>query len=83
MCSPVSSVVANLVMEHVETRVLETFADLPRLGTRCVDDTFVIIKKSKLSEFFTHLNTIDSFIQFTMEQENGECFPFSDLLIKR
>jgi len=43
---------------------------------------FVIIKKSKLSEFFTHLNTIESFIQFTTKQENEECFLFLDLLTK-
>jgi len=32
--SPVSSVVANLVMENIETRALETFADPPRLWKR-------------------------------------------------
>jgi len=31
MGSPVSSVVANLVMEDIETRALETFTDPPRL----------------------------------------------------
>jgi len=83
MDSPVSSVVANLIMEDVEKRALETFADPPRLWKRYVDDTFVIIKKSKLSEFFTHVNTIESFIQLTMEQEKEECLPFLEFLIKR
>ena len=49
--SHVSSVVTNLVMENVETRALETFADHTRLRKRYADNTFVIIKKSKLSEF--------------------------------
>jgi len=40
------------------------------------------MKRSKLSEFLTHLNTIESSIQFTMEKEKG-CLLFSDLLIKR
>jgi len=31
MGSPVSSVVANVVMEDIETRALETFTDPPRL----------------------------------------------------
>jgi len=66
---PVSSVVANLVMENIETRALETLADPPRLWKRYVDDIFVIMKRSKLSEFLTHLNTTESFIQFTMEKE--------------
>jgi len=43
MGSPVSSVVANLVMEDIETWALETFTDPPRLWKRYVDDTFVII----------------------------------------
>jgi len=42
--SPVSSIVANLVMENIETRALETFAEPPRLWKRYVDDTFVIMK---------------------------------------
>jgi len=68
-------------MENIETRALETFADPPRLWKRYVDDTFVIMKRSKLSEFLTHLNTIESSIQFTMEKEG--CLPFLDLLSKR
>jgi len=32
MGSPVSSIVANLVMENIETRAPETFADPPRFG---------------------------------------------------
>jgi len=56
MGSPVSSVVANLVM---------------------------IMKRSKLSEFLTHLNKIENSIQFTMEKEKEGCLPFLDLLVKR
>jgi len=41
------------------------------------------VKRSKLSEFLTHLNTIESSIQFTMEKEKEGCLPFLDLLIKR
>jgi len=37
----------------------------------------------KLSEFFTHPSTKESFIQFTMEQDNEACFPVFDLLTKR
>jgi len=69
MGSPVSSVVANLVMEGIETRALETFTDPLRLWKRYVDNTFVIMKRSKLSEFLTHLNKIKNSIQFTMEKE--------------
>jgi len=37
-------------------------------------------EKSKLSEFLTHLNTIESSIQFTMEKEKEGCLPFLNLL---
>jgi len=54
-------------MQDVEKRALETFADPPRFWKRYVDDIFVIIKKSNLSEFFTRANTIESFVQLTVE----------------
>jgi len=34
-----------------------------------MDDTFVSMTKSKLSEFLTHLNTTESSISLTMEKE--------------
>jgi len=69
-------------MENIEARALETFTDPPRLWKRYVDDTFVITNKSKLSEFLTHLNTIESSIQFTMEKEKEGCLLFLNLLNK-
>jgi len=48
MDSPVSSVVANLVMENIETRTLETFADHPRQWKRYVDDTYCDDEKIKV-----------------------------------
>jgi len=36
------------------------------------------MKKSKVSEFFTYLNMIESSIQFTTEQEKEECLLFLD-----
>jgi len=47
MGCPVSSVVANLVMEDIEARALETFTDPPRLWKRYVDDTFVIMRRDQ------------------------------------
>ena len=73
----VSVVVANLVMEDVETRAFETFAHPPpppppppRLWLRYVDDTFVIIEKKILDIFFDHINHLELSIKFTMETEN-------------
>jgi len=41
------------------------------------------MKRSKLSEFLTHLNKIENSIRFTMEKEKEGCLPFLDLLVKR
>ena len=59
------------------------FGNLCRSSTfveKIVYDTFVITKKSKLCEFFTHLNTIESSNQYTKEQKKEEYLPFLDLL---
>ena len=83
MGSPVSVVVANLVMEDVETRAIETFAHPPRLWLFYVDDTFVIIEKKFLNVFFDHINNLEPSIKFTMETENDDQLPFLDTLIQR
>ena len=54
MGSPVSVVVANLVMEDVEERAIESFGQPPRVWMRFVDDTFVILDKVAVDKFFSH-----------------------------
>ena len=84
MDSPVSVVEANLVMEDVETRAIETFLHPPsRFWLRYVDDTFVIIEKKFLNIFFDHINNLEPSIQFTMETKNDNQLPFLDTLIQR
>ena len=50
--SPVSNVIAYLVMEDVEKRALPTFHSPPKIWKRYVDDTFVIINKNSVENFF-------------------------------
>ena len=84
MDSPVSVVEANLVMEDVETRAIETFLHPPsRFWLRYVNDTFVIIEKKFLNIFFDHINNLEPSIQFTMETKNDSQLPFLDTLIQR
>ena len=45
MGSPLSPIVANIYVEHFETRALETAPHPPSLWKRYVDDTFVIQKQ--------------------------------------
>ena len=83
MGSPVSAVVANLVMEDVEERVIDSFGQPPRVWKRFVDDTFVILDKVAVDKFFTHLNQIQTSIKFTMEGEKDNCISFLDISITR
>ena len=47
MGSPVSVIIANLVMENVEEEAMSTFLNPPKFWRIYVDDTFVIIKKNR------------------------------------
>jgi len=72
-----------LTTYNIETRVLETLIESPCLWKGMYVDGFVITKKSKLSEFLTHLNIIESSIQFTKEKVKEGCLLFLDLFIRR
>lgn len=85
MGSPLSPVVANLFMEHLEERALNTTALRPKMWIRYVDDTFVIWPhgNAELKEFHRHLNHQNTSIQFTIEEEKEEKIPFLDVLVRR
>ena len=70
MGSPVSVVVADLVMEDVESRALTTFPSSPRFWKRYVDDTCCALRTDLVEDFHCHLNSIESSIQFTLETES-------------
>ena len=56
--SPVSVIIANLVMENVEEVAMSIFLNPPKFWRRFVDDTFVIIKKQRLMNFIIILITL-------------------------
>jgi len=74
MGSPVSAVVANIVMEEIESRAMKTFFYAPRLWKRYVDDTFVWIEQKHLTNFADHINKVESSIKFTMETKTMALF---------
>ena len=47
MGSPISVIVANLVMESIENKMLKDFASPPHIWLRYIDDTFVVLKKPR------------------------------------
>ena len=85
MGSPVSVVVAEIVMQHVEERALATCRQTIPLWLRYVDDTLTIqlFKKTKIDDFHDHLNEQNADIQFTKEIEENGKLPFLDCLVSR
>ena len=82
MGSPISPIIANLFMEDLETRALNTSQHPPSLWKRYVDDTLTIIKKEHKDTFLDHINSIDPNIRFTSEdQKEDGSIPFLDVLI--
>ena len=82
MGSPISPVVANLYMEDLETKAIQTAQNPPSFWRRFVDDTLTILKSSNTNEFLQHLNSIDKHIQFTKEESRSDgSMPFLDILI--
>ena len=83
MGSPISVTIANLVMEHIEIKAINSFFFPPKLWSRFVDDTFVILKSDIVKRFFAHINSIEASIKFTIEYEKEDKLPFLDILVMK
>ena len=83
MGSPVSVVVAEIVMQNIEERALTTCRQTIPLWLRYVDDTFTAVHKDEIDEFHDHLNEQNADIQFTREVEEDGKLPFLDCLVSR
>ena len=78
MGSPVSVVVAEIVMQNIEEQAVATYSKTLPLLLRYVDDTIPAVHESKIDEFHEHLNE-----QFTKEIEENGKIPFLDCLVTR
>ncbi len=84
MGSPVSPIIANLYLEDLESKAIESApAEMkPKLWKRYVDDILDLIKKDKVKDMNDHLNTIDE-TGSTYEPESEQKIAFLDTLITR
>ena len=80
---PISVTIANLIMEHIAIKAINSFFSRPKLWTRFIDDTFVIIKSDMVKIFFAHINSIEASIKFTIEYEKEDTLPFLDILFRK
>ncbi len=85
MGSPLSPLIANLFMESLEKKALESSPQKPKIWLRYVDDTFVVWPHGTktLLKFQQHLNKQHPNISFTMEEESERQIPFLDVMVNR
>ena len=69
MGSPLSPILANMVMEEIEETGLITYLNPPSLWLRNADDVYTIMEKTEVNPFHDYLNKISTSIKFTTEVE--------------
>ena len=84
MGSPISTIVANLVMEHLEKRIFSNNMYDVCFWKRFVDDTWVLLNKDSVNDFFVFINSLEPSIKFTKENEDeSHSITFLDVRVTR
>jgi hypothetical protein len=84
MGNPLSCLVANIFMGHLEVLAKETLPYFPRVWVRYVDDVFAVFNTNQdLTSFTNQINSFYPTIKFTTEVESNENLPFLDVLVMR
>ena len=71
MGSPLSPIIANMVMKEIEQTALNTYLNPPSLWIRYVDDVHAIMENTEDEPFHDYLNTISTSIKFTKKLEKS------------
>lgn len=79
--NPLSSVLADLLIDHIYTTIIEKFA--PKLIWFYVDDSLAIIEKTKIDNLIHDLNKFHSNIVYTYEKEQNNSLNFLDIIITK
>lgn len=85
MGSPLSPFIAEVVLKHIEEKIVKYYPFPPTLYCRYVDDVLVIWKfsKNELFNFLEILNSQYETIKFTVEEEIQAKLPFLDIMLIR
>ena len=83
MGSPVSVVVAEIVMQRLEEKALATYTNPPPFWFRYVDDTLTSLHKDEKNNFLELLNQQNPSIHFTIEPELNGKIAFLDCRVMR
>ncbi|EJY57408.1 AAEL017571-PA [Aedes aegypti] len=86
MGSPISPVVANIVLERIEKDALEklcTRGIVPRFFKRYVDDCLLCARKEEVEAILNVFNGFHQRLQFTVELEVEGKLKFLDMILRR
>ena len=76
--SPVSDVIANMVMEDVEQRALASLPVKPFFWKHYADDITSAVSGNKAECLLSHLNSAEPSTQFILECKNNRHMPSLD-----
>ena len=76
-----SGFAADIFMERLEERALNSFSNPPKLWLRFVDDTFAKLTEIFVNLFLEHLNKQHPRIEFTSENMKDNSIAFLDTLV--
>lgn len=87
MGSPISPILADIVMDDLETACLNQLKTelniTPLFYYRYVDDILLCIEKDRILDVLTVFNSYDNHLEFTYEREKNNVINFLDLTLIR
>lgn len=81
MNSPLSPIIADIVMQDIESRALNTINCRLPFYFRFVDDMFTAVLAERIDGILNTFNSINSRLQFTIELENNNTISFLEVAI--
>ncbi|XP_071578891.1 uncharacterized protein [Temnothorax nylanderi] len=83
MGSPLSPILADMVMDDLESCCLRPFGSRVTIFHRYVDDIFMCIPRAILDDVVTAFNNYHPRLKFTYELEKNNCLSFLDTMVFR